>query len=56
MVERPRVGKEYAYQPSRGKPVPVRFVGYIRTLLITEGVLDGQRRDVAPKCLFEVEG
>lgn len=52
MVEKPKIGKEYAYQPGRGKPVMVRVVGYIRGLIITESA-DGRRRDVASKCLFE---
>lgn len=52
MVEKPQIGKTYAYQPSRGKLIMVRMVGYIRGLIITESA-DGRRRDVSPKCLFE---
>ena len=54
MIERASVGKEYIYQPNRGKPVRVRCFGFRRVWVECEGVEDGVRRSISLKQLSPV--
>lgn len=58
MIEKPKIGETYIYRPIGHPPmdpnlqIPVRITGFrAGTLVITEGVEDGRRRDVSRKRL-----
>lgn len=54
MIDKPQVGEEFMYRPSRGAALRVRVTGFRGNWIETIGREDGQRRDVSRTRLEKV--